>query len=51
VPALPWNIAEKVKSQLSDLAERATQFVAAVPTLKVGKARATASTTRDISRT
>ena len=32
---LPWNIAEEIKAQLADLAERGTQFTIAVPALKV----------------
>jgi SAM-dependent methyltransferase len=32
---LPWNIAEEVKAQLADLAERGTQFVTAVPELAI----------------
>ncbi|WPL13875.1 MULTISPECIES: Rossmann-fold NAD(P)-binding domain-containing protein [Thiorhodovibrio] len=32
---LPWNIAEEVKAQLADLAERGTRFFTAVPALRV----------------
>ncbi len=32
---LPWNIAEEIKAQLADLAERGMQFTTAVPALKV----------------
>lgn len=35
VVILPWNIAREVRAQLSDLAEAGTQFVTAVPELKV----------------
>lgn len=34
VVILPWNIAEEVRSQLSDLADRGTRFVTAVPELR-----------------
>ncbi|MEA3641716.1 MAG: hypothetical protein VBE63_17515 [Lamprobacter sp.] len=32
---LPWNIADEVKAQLADLAERGTCFVTAVPKLQL----------------
>jgi SAM-dependent methyltransferase len=32
---LPWNIAKEVRTQLSDLAERGTRFVTAVPSLEI----------------
>ncbi|WP_207191814.1 hypothetical protein [Halochromatium roseum] len=32
---LPWNIAEEVKAQLADLAERGARFVTAVPSLNI----------------
>lgn len=32
---LPWNLAEEVREQLADLAERGTRFVTAVPELKI----------------
>jgi len=32
---LPWNIADEVKAQLADLAERGVQFAIAVPELRV----------------
>jgi len=34
---LPWNIADEVRSQLSDLAARGTRFVTAVPELCIRK--------------
>jgi len=33
---LPWNIADEVKRQLAGLAARGTQFVTAVPEVRVG---------------
>jgi hypothetical protein len=32
---LPWNIAEEVKAQLADVAERGVRFVTAVPRLEI----------------
>jgi len=32
---LPWNIAEEVKAQLADVAERGVRFVIAVPRLEI----------------
>ena len=33
---LPWNIADEVRDQLSDLAAQGTRFVTAVPALRIG---------------
>ena len=33
---LPWNIADEVRNQLSDLGAQGTRFVTAVPTLRIG---------------
>ena len=32
---LPWNIAQEIRRQLAELADRGTKFVTAVPTIKV----------------
>lgn len=34
VVILPWNIAQEVRAELTDLAESGTQFVTAVPELR-----------------